>query len=505
KLEYSTRRRTFRRRWIIWLLFIGSVSTAGWWFGPGWWRAGKERFEVRQYQKQFDAVRSELTASGTWLAAEGDTARDDRALLLFRSLASTLPRVARIAFVQSDGPTNNLLIVGVLTSNKQLGTFTIDRNARNNPYFHAGPPIGTVRALESIRLRSCTQSATNGKRRAFLTVNGYPNEVYWTSAITTYRDPQTAIAMSVNTQIIMPISGWMEPGGGWWPDAGSALHEAEQAPELITIGQGVHDVAFMPDGRLAAIWRRAAELFDPATPELGRRLARNGDADKQSWLNVDGHPIPLGGKLLGDVRVDPWTGAAVPTAIETRNVVIDVRTLEMLSTLPTPAKTADPLTADAIAVHGDLVAFDLPSLSRVRICNWRTAEKVAEFEKGAPSLTLSFSPDGKTLVIVNLHAIRAVDVKTQRLLFAIPKPNWLPYATPVRWSEDGRVAVVAAAEYAYVWTMTPPYLAVRIRTARGDGAIAISPDGKCLAVSGPTTETIRYWPTLPEPLLPQKP
>ena len=417
KLEYSTRRRPRWRRWVVWLVVIGLLSTAGWWFGPAAREAFRERYETWRYQRAYDQTKAALLTNGVWLADED---RPEQGALALRQLQALFQYykysldgpVTSVLFIRS-GETDVPWILFGYTTPSTLETVSFERKDRHYPLVISGMYL-----LPNPKSVLASRSTTTDGGLTFLTaiqVDGVNNEIRWTY------DPNARGSWGAfqNRSWVYydcePLTGWSRrPGSHWYYDSIVALHEAPAPAQLLA--KDVERLTIMPDGKLGVI--------------------RDGAL----------HPL--------DLPTGKWGEAVAP---------------------PEPDTASDLKTQR------------------------------------------SPSPDRRLLVTTDSNGVQATDVASGNVLFQFRAglgANFMP-TSPIRWSQDGRLAGVAADDGAYVWTMSPPYHAVRYGISsdespfggggRGDTDLAISPDGQWFAVSSSAEPAIAYWPKLPAPLLPPKP
>jgi WD40 repeat protein len=283
-------------------------------------------------------------------------------------------------------------------------------------------------------------------------------------------------------------------------------------------GEGIRHLALAPDGKTLASssWDKTLRVWDTATgrelrrfsvPELrvngltqefnyftfspdGRTLAANQDRD---LCLLD----PITGKVR--VRCQGWCNhfAFTPdgktlTAVHGSTVVQwDTGTGEKLREWA--HDQADDFYRCAFSPDGQTIAFgDFgPARSSIDLWDVRTGEKVRSWEAHEKRVRdLAFSPDGKRVVSLSDHdkSVRLWDVATGKQIQQWPKQDGLYH---LAMSPDGKTLALSGVHrplWLLDWTT-----GAEIRTLDGGfGPIAFSGDGKTLAVAE-GNHSIRVW------------
>ena len=137
---------------------------------------------------------------------------------------------------------------------------------------------------------------------------------------------------------------------------------------------------------------------------------------------------------------------------------------------------------------------------RVQVWDARSGQRLWE-PKGVTNNTsaLSFSPDGKRLLVGEAATLRCFDVAKKALVRSWPNTGGFP--SRIEWCSDGRIVAVSAGPNAFasvgqninVWDAAAgkPVAAI---PSRGPmvGAMAVAPDGKTIVCGGAYGELRRY-------------
>ncbi len=123
-----------------------------------------------------------------------------------------------------------------------------------------------------------------------------------------------------------------------------------------------------------------------------------------------------------------------------------------------------------------------------------TGEQIVELKGYSPS-SFAYSPDGKTLAfnnrLVKKEIVRFLDISTGEATDALASPSG--WASHLSFSQDGTVlAAAGGGGIVHLWDVETREL---LRTAEGlgsYGALALSPDGRSIAVGGERS-TVRVW------------
>jgi eukaryotic-like serine/threonine-protein kinase len=252
--------------------------------------------------------------------------------------------------------------------------------------------------------------------------------------------------------------------------------DVAQGESLATLrghGQPITTLAFSPDGKTLASGsnrNRQIKFWDLATR---REMATWSPEGKFSWLTLAYSPD---GKILAVAKhLSPTT-------------LCDAESREVRLTLVTNAFSL------AFSPQGALLATAAggtlgESVGTTTLWNYRTGEKLRTFPNSGNRL--AFSPDGKILATGGGSSTSLWDPSTGQLVKRIPKTGTV---TSLALSPDGRRLAMSNMDGApMLWDVATGQLtAVLTGHTTRVWCLAFSPDGKLLATAS-SDQTIRLW------------
>lgn len=309
---------------------------------------------------------------------------------------------------------------------------------------------------------------------------------------------------------------------GSWKDPNIRLWDVATGKEKLQIPNGGEDVlnlAFSPDGKsLAASGNLAGfGFFDPDT---GKRIRKVKDyyggisdflyaPDGKTMFGISGHSLKVldtsRGKLLPTFDAPPRSMAGLTISSDGRTIATfwgGAHTFDLWDTAsrkllhPAPGHrsyiTSLVFSADGRQVFSAAGISDFP----LQIWDARTGERRDELGKNPNSVQrIVPSPDGKLLAACgyNDHTIRLWDPASRKEV-RVFKGHRFPIDS-VAWSADGKtLASVSREKSLRVWDVTTGkqrwMTTIQLDWA---GVVALSPDGKIVAVGGFADGLIRLW------------
>jgi WD40 repeat protein len=278
----------------------------------------------------------------------------------------------------------------------------------------------------------------------------------------------------------------------WDVNAGKEMRRIDGPADDSLLGP----IALAPDGKRLAIgmWNTALRVWDlDAAKEIGR--LENSQGAQHPRFAPDG-------RTLGWTRNDEIYLADATTAKGLQHFGKEANSRINTLALVDDGKTVLTGQSQATDVSG-------PGAGKMRtfqyqITYWareaasgkkirQIGESVTETRKGfggLPAHDLFVDADGKTVVLAGERSIQVCDRTTGKKTRDVPVTWKLPADDPIRHltlSADGQVVALVSAKGAIVvWDLTAGKELSRIETGQSIDHVALSPDGKRLAVSHQT-------------------
>lgn len=521
-LSYGRPARRGGRRFVLWVVVLIATATAaaGWRYRAPVFTYVVDRYATWHFARTFDRVSTDLTGDGdVWLAPVADAPPDERAKRSLTALMALSPDPQAAAFATSPPPV--LFVLAGQTGRQQwlsfaclagagLQTITFERGGKGTHGSHVVLHTpGLSPSSAGFVLREVDRQGST--IRAKVDVDGGSNDIRWTL------DAAAAVPTGAGTVYVpstVEVQTAWTSDGSWWPATGDwRLIEGRPFDRALASDSGGAALSFLPDGRLASAGPFRVRLIDVETEEADRHaLPDDLSAAEVYSFSPDGTKLFVGGWSQPAALIDVLTGRArrysYSTSGRAKASFADNKTLIYFDNvrrvrLDWATLKAETLKLDpdgsflGFGAAGELVAF--PTGSDVVVHDLGAKEDVAQVEslKRQALHHVSLAPGGRWLAMKGAAGLRLIDVNSRQTL--LDHDGDMDFHTPnarVKWSAVGRRGAVAGNQWAYVWSMDEPRWIARLRHGLPWGTVdvAISPDGRQLAVGALGASAIAYWP-----------
>jgi WD40 repeat protein len=343
--------------------------------------------------------------------------------------------------------------------------------------------------------RTLTATSRDGTVRVWRAADGKLAQL-----ITGLSSPVERVALSPDGKVLLTVHQTDQRVHLWDVAKGKELHAFPGHPGVPLAvafsrdGQAVFTASRSPNRSMppARVGEWSLCRWDPQTGKEARAAVRptKGEVYHASF-SPDGSRLAViehdGTLRLWDTAADKELRAwKVPTR-ESRVVVGGQVTTFALANVSEPRFTAD---GKALFVtHGD------------RALRWDTAtgKELPSLKSGgneAMTGACQPSPDGRLVVITSFRRSEwkatLFDVQTGRPLFELPMKGWP--ANPVAFSPDGRTLAVVDVAQVLLWEVASGRPRGRLaEPGRSFFSLAFSPDGRFLAAGGDDRAPLRLW------------
>ena len=519
-LSYGRPARRGGRRFVLWAVVLLGAGTAaaGWRYREPVLFYVVDRYATWQFARAFDKVSAELTGDdGVWLAPTADAAPDDRAKRqLLRLLAlSPDPQAAAhatppppVLFVLAGQTGRERWLSFACLTTAGLQTLTFERGGKGTHGFDLvlRTPGLAQSAAAGFAVRGIERQGS--AVRATIDLGGGRNEIRWVL--------DAGMASSVPgggfnvPSTVVPETGWASDGA-WWPATrGWRLIDGRPHERTVATDAGGAALSFLPDGRLASVGPFRVRLIDLDSDEPERHpLPDDLSAAEVYTFSPDGTKLFVGGWSQPAALIDVLSGRArrysYSTSGRAKASFAEDRTLIYLDNVRRVRLDWETLKSETLKLEpegsflgfgaaGELIAF--PVGSEIVVRHLRTLDDVAKVEPVPGLHQVSLSPDGRWLALKGQAGLRLVDAASGATLWDHAGDDLHTPHARLKWSADGSRGAVAGGQYAYVWSMAEPRWVARLRHGlpRGSLDVALSPDGRQLAVGALGANAIPYWP-----------
>ena len=256
--------------------------------------------------------------------------------------------------------------------------------------------------------------------------------------------------------------------------------------EIHALGAGSVErrhVTFSADGALLAVTGVTVELWDPQTGALLRTLDAYGRRVSGTALSPDGAHVAAS---VGKDTARVWSTSTGD--VEATITAANPQDLSWsFAWLPAEASRGGAASAGS---RGPLLVAAVGSELR----RWTPGGTPARLELDPEPwiVSLSVSPEGRTLAVASLRAVVLVDTASfePRARLELDSSNW--YFDPA-WSPDGKLLATSAGPSIQIWSAADGRLLGAAGNRSMFCAASFSPDGRWLAFAG-GKKTLELWP-----------
>lgn len=529
-LEYGTRPRS---RWPYILAAAGillSIFAAAWYLRTSIEAFIAPRYAQWRFSRTFDRADNELTAhTGIWLASAGPTPASDRAdQQLAGLLALSPPDIAayrasaisnRVLFIRSGKTGARRWLAFACVSGTGLEMYTFERDDRMAAGYDRPWETRAYWLSPSVNINVDRVQEHGPHVHIDMNFNGGANAVSWSI------QPTSAPAVDCNasglvTSRVVPETGWLRvnvPGlaGDWWPNTtGCRLIEGHAVSQELPTATGIVALAFVSDGRLAAVARGMIKLITVGARKT-RSFALPVESNRSDVFSFspDGSELFIGGASTPTWLVDSLSGRARQFAKWSRGMPAvafpDNYSFILLDNVTRARVDWETMQSTTLDVAGGRSAFGFGSSGHLiavqgqwpdaLLVDIRSGTVIRKFKQLQGLHHLSLSPDGHWLAMKGQEGLRLFAAGSGSIIWDHDIDNDLHTAgSPIKWSADGMRGAAAGNRYVYVWSLREPRWIARFPHGRTGYRpdVALSPDGRSMAASAAGSSTIGYWPDI---------